>query len=334
MMADRGGDGGEVAGGFTLVELLVVVAIIAVLVSILLPALSAARRLGRQAVCSGSMRGLGQAGQAYAEMYNDWLVGSPNTSGNGANPGGSRRRLYDGQYYDWGAGADAWPAVHIFDWASPLLAMMTASVPDDIGLRYDQSKRWAFRCPENDWEAALNHASRISIMTVVSSYATSRYFTYVPVSRQTGVGPGSLFWSHPFVPEDHVPRLSRLRDPGGKVFLADACKVDRGDPHKLSNMNYGYTTHGAWLDEGDVASDSPSLSYRFEAARVQAFRHRNGIDMLFFDGHVEHGEEGSSDDAGGYGSGARQVRFWFPSGTDTRDLPNDSKFTNRDVIVP
>jgi prepilin-type N-terminal cleavage/methylation domain-containing protein/prepilin-type processing-associated H-X9-DG protein len=48
-------------GGFTLVELLVVVAIIAILMAILLPALSMAREKARQATCMGQLKDVGVA---------------------------------------------------------------------------------------------------------------------------------------------------------------------------------------------------------------------------------------------------------------------------------
>ena len=318
---------------YTLIELLVVIAIIVVLVAILLPALSTARSLARQTVCSANLHSLGQAMNEYASTHSDYIPGSPNTSGNGANPGGVGKFLYPG-YYHWDPANDAYPAVHIFDWASPMLELMCFAVPDDISERYDQSKRWAFRCPENDWEIYLNHQSRVSIETVVSSYATCQYFTYAPRSKQTGVDPGTIWWTHRFVPEDHFPKLFCIANPSSKVFLADACKVDRGDPRKISNIDYGYTTRGAWLNIDDPETDNANLSYRFQVARNQAFRHRNGLDMLFFDGHVEHHPDEPSKANDSLGSGARQARFWFPSGTDTRKIPSASLFNNDPIIVP
>lgn len=59
------------SGGFTLVELLVVIAVIALLVGILLPALAGARRASRATACLSSVRGLVQGALLYALDHKD-----------------------------------------------------------------------------------------------------------------------------------------------------------------------------------------------------------------------------------------------------------------------
>ena len=51
--------------GFTLIELLVVIGIIALLVSILMPALSRAKELAKRTVCSTNLKGMGTATAIY-----------------------------------------------------------------------------------------------------------------------------------------------------------------------------------------------------------------------------------------------------------------------------
>ena len=60
--------------GFTLVELLVVVAIISALIGILLPSLSRARKQTRSTVCAANLRTLGQGLLMYAHEHADRLL--------------------------------------------------------------------------------------------------------------------------------------------------------------------------------------------------------------------------------------------------------------------
>lgn len=61
--------------GFTLIELLVVISIIAVLISILLPALSGAVQAARKVKCQASMRSIGSTAQAYAADDPNGVIG-------------------------------------------------------------------------------------------------------------------------------------------------------------------------------------------------------------------------------------------------------------------
>jgi prepilin-type N-terminal cleavage/methylation domain-containing protein len=58
--------------GFTLVELLVVIGIIAVLISILLPALNRARQSAISIQCMGNLKQIGQAALMYAQEFKGW----------------------------------------------------------------------------------------------------------------------------------------------------------------------------------------------------------------------------------------------------------------------
>lgn len=60
-------------GGFTLVELLVVIGIIAVLISVLLPALNRARQSANSLTCQAKLKQIGQAIQIYANENKDSL---------------------------------------------------------------------------------------------------------------------------------------------------------------------------------------------------------------------------------------------------------------------
>lgn len=85
-----------IRSGFSLVELLVVIGIIALLISFLLPALRAARDNAKTVVCANQLRSLGMAFLMYANNNGGWL---PDWSGWHVYPDGSSP--YDSPGLGW-----------------------------------------------------------------------------------------------------------------------------------------------------------------------------------------------------------------------------------------
>lgn len=118
--------------GFTLVELLVVISIIALLISILLPSLVKARHAALRIVCASNLRSLGQACRIYAGTYR------------GTEPPGATQSPL---------GYGNWPFGNLAGWTSNETGQ-NAFVPWGLGLLYTTNlvtNPTLFYCPEGTY---------------------------------------------------------------------------------------------------------------------------------------------------------------------------------------
>ena len=68
---------------FTLIELLIVIAIIAILAAMLLPALQSARRTAKMAQCTSNCKQFAQSNHLYATSFNGYVTPITNWSAPG-----------------------------------------------------------------------------------------------------------------------------------------------------------------------------------------------------------------------------------------------------------
>jgi prepilin-type N-terminal cleavage/methylation domain-containing protein len=122
--------------GFTLIEMLVVIAIIALLISLLFPAVAAVKEKGNDITCKNNLRELGTGMLSFSIEYKVL----PGTSYNGAN--------YNVEYGKPFVGAEAFP-----DGFGPKLWLQNrddhGSLSVFLGLDANAARRM-YRCPSAD----------------------------------------------------------------------------------------------------------------------------------------------------------------------------------------
>lgn len=212
------------ARAFTLIEVLVVVAIIALLVAILLPSLSRARSISQRAVCMSNLSQLGKAMTVYAMENNDYFP--------------MPLREYEGDVvYDRGP----IPFTERSEYGANGVDDMSALFP-----RYLKDLK-AWECP-----SARNIVrDREDLKRTYTTYAEPRYgiaYEYFPFMYYT------LRFMTTGKPEYHIDsskpvsfiRFSRLKRASGVVVTNDNDntkpnnELNDGDPHwELRGGNWG-----------------------------------------------------------------------------------------------
>lgn len=248
--------------GFSLLELLVVIGIIALLVSIALPSLSSARKQSRSAVCLANLRTLGQGWTMYAQEHSDRLLPGrlpPFYEGGFGNP----RNLYEvntGMKY-----RPRWP----------VLMQSQVGVP-------------ALERPST-YRNRQNYDSEVYVCPSVSEWTDERNaaygYNYQFLGNHRGRDGATRNWPL---------NMSRIRRPTATVVASDsngsAASFPTGERLPYENADREVRRRGnyGWL------LDPPRLTPQSSRAGGSGSprsgpdpRHREEVNVVFVDDHAE-----------------------------------------------
>lgn len=239
---------------FTLIELLVCVAIIALLVSIALPAISSARRSSNDSVCMANLRSHASMTFLYLNNHNDQFPTRSATN----DPGGG--------------------------------SVFGAFMPTRAILTYDERPLGIFACPE-DKEPVRLYPAGISTGAMPEGLGVGDQYNIAPttllrysfgINNMTGI-----------VPKDDDERrifnqtLTAYPYPVRTLLYADCTWVNARGHRRVVNDSpalKGRIANAAAPHRIDSLVGIPA-EYSVPSPRLR--RHRRGSNILFMDGHGE-----------------------------------------------
>ncbi|MEM6312652.1 MAG: prepilin-type N-terminal cleavage/methylation domain-containing protein [Planctomycetota bacterium] len=296
--------------GFTLVELLVVIGIIALLISILLPSLSAARRQANSVKCLSNQRQIISGALIYAAENEGAIPGAGTTTGRrfflNSNPENNGTPVIYGQN-DLPTGG----AIQVLDFVGPIgeiLGTEWIDSPNTVDRYREYRDSELFRCPQDDLIAVAftglggDDAGAGPHM----SYQTAASFMMTPAFPQQGVtsvtriSSGATWWK---LPSQYKPNIAKVGAGSDKIYLADGGSFSRSTIAPTYNLQVNARANGNTFSDWGAFTDATDAYDRVVVnggtgfdGRTFAYRHGDGeagapvesggfrMNAAFFDG--------------------------------------------------
>ena len=264
-------------GGFTLVELLVVIGIIAVLISILLPALNSARRQAQQTACLSNLRQIGLAALSFANEHHQRFPLAGTLWGVAATPQGvnDNKQAYYAYFRD-GSTLRVMPMQAAL---APYLGQRNVRTDSAINLYNDCSTgfvRKVFTCPAQAEDDQFR-----GVMISDSTWENPTIYLWTSYAYNEA----ALGWADPssnIVTGHHRARaiLTQMPHPADLVFMSDGNRRTELGPTDQTPAFFDVTPNRSLYDA--FTENGAGVMSVFDQQR-----HRRRINCLFIDGHGE-----------------------------------------------
>ena len=313
---------------FTLVEVLAVIAIVALLMGVLIPGIGMVRAASREAVCAAQQRRLMLATLSFAQRNRENLPGINTT-------GLQYMETLTSQAALLGNTSPSTPA-SVFDWISPILG-------EEEGLSVNRAERTRdifnrLGCPSTQGAAAALWGETgipdAEDFRKVRDADTFRQISYLSPGPFHLAGHAYLSqskyrvysWRGPAVPpERYLPRLDRVgAQHSDKVFISDATRYvvsaalldfdvnprpryygsfTSSTPVYIASREFGRATQNP-----EFAAENHGTNERtvYPANARLSYRHRGGMMTARFDGSAAYMTEAET---------KRDATPWFPGGS-------------------
>jgi len=247
--------------GFTLVELLVVISIIAMLLAILMPSLQKAREVAKRIICSDHLKTFGLANVAYATQFNG--------------------RYVPVRYKDSSSVNQSWLTNKAFRTLCQFDKYLKA---EDYQLNKDGSKTVlsydlpnAYLCPSDTISAYKKNRMFRDNAYVLLSYGYNFTEWYAPDADW------SSGWYNYRLGEDAGHKLANVKTPASKLAFTDS--VDWWVWWKGSDYSGAENSGKGW----DTLGQASAQTYKDAGVHGPViYRHSEGAVIGFYDGHCKY----------------------------------------------